>query len=117
MIMAAPMLLFATVWVHLLGCAMQIQLSFMDTTGDVYAGEFITHFCTCFDFFALHLLHAGVGADMWWGSLEMYSIFMLLYFESFGKLTSGFTQLLFVMHSVTVSQLCARAVEFSSLTT
>ena len=117
MILAAPLLLCATVFVHLSGCAIQLQLSFSDTADDVYAGEFITHFCTCFDFFVLHLLHEHVGLDMWWGSLEMYTIFMLMYFESFGKLTSGITQLLFIMHSVTVSQLCARAVEFSSLTT
>lgn len=116
MILSEPLLLGGTVWVHLLGCAIQIQVSFSDTMDDVYAGEFITHFCACFDFFALHLLHANLGSDMWWGSLEMYTIFMLLYFESFGKLTSGLTQLLFILHSVTVSQLCARAVEFSSFT-
>ena len=116
-ILAAPLLLFCTVCVHLLGCAIQIQLSFSNTAADVYAGEFITHFCACFDFYALHLLHANMGSEMWWGSLEMYTIFMLLYFESFGKLTSSLTQLLFILHSVTVSQLCVRAVELSSLTT
>ena len=115
MILVAPLLLYATVSVHLLGCFIQIQLSFSDTDDDVYAGEFITHFCTCFDFFALHLLYENVGVDMWWGSLEMYTTFMLLYFESFGKLTSCLTQVFFIMHSVTVSRLCARAVEFASI--
>jgi hypothetical protein len=105
-----PMLLALSVYCHLLGFFQQIRIHYLLDENPAVA-EFITNFCSCLDFFMLHLVEQNLSTSMlgmWQGSLELYTVFMLLYFESFGHMTHAVTQLFLISHSTTVARLSIR---------
>jgi len=110
---ATPMLFVASVYVHFLSFLQQFRSNYLFEENPILS-EFITHFSSSWDFFVLHLVARPYLNDLelWNGSLQLFAVFMLLFFESFGKLTIPVTHVFFALHSVTVTKLCALSVKF-----
>lgn len=111
-LLESPILLTISVYCHLFCYFQQIRIHYVKDENPIIA-EFITNFCSSLDFFMLHLVQQNVSTstsmiDMWQGSLELYTVFMLLYFESFGHMTHSLTQLFMISHSTTVARLSIR---------
>ena len=99
-------LMYFSMAAHFLACMEQIYVHYY-TENDSNVNEFITHFCTSLDYLILHVaLPSASMFQMWTGSIELYLTFMMLYFETFGKLTQSITQFVLMHHAVTVSRVC-----------
>jgi hypothetical protein len=102
----APYILYGCVGLHVAIFAQQIRIYyFSDIQYEV--NEFLSHLCTCIDFFMLHLCTPTANMfEMWTSSVELYTMFMLLYFETFGNMTHCITRLIVVHHCFVVYRLC-----------
>jgi hypothetical protein len=102
----APPLLAACVVTHCIAFTKKMQIYYFTEEKEKVI-DFINICCTSFNFFLVYLLtkESYDLQELWFGAMQLYAVFLFNYFQSFGKLTSIFTNSLLIMHSVTVSKM------------
>jgi hypothetical protein len=100
--------LYLSIAAHVVGFFQQIYLRLYHYTpreSSVDRTEFVTLCCYAVDMVILYSIYPTNSMIVWKGVLELYSMFMLFYLESFGKMTYSVTSLLFLQQPLTVAKM------------